>query len=84
MKDKRYKPGQLVTIDGRVFRIIDGNKQTELYKGYFTCRKCFSGNNEVNICAGRIWSPKLGLINHGPIYSFCCDLPYGYYLKRIL
>lgn len=84
MKDRRYKPGQLVTIDGRVFRIIDGNKQKVLYNGYFTCRKCFDGNNGVNICDARIWSPKWGPINYGPIYNFCCDLSYGYYLKRIL
>ena len=78
MKDKRYKPGQLVTINCQVFRIIDGNKQT-LGNCYLTCRKCFVGNDGVNICAKQIWYPK-----HGPVYSFCCDLPYGYYLKRIL
>lgn len=84
MKDKRYKPGQLVTIDGQVFRIIDGNKQPALYKGYFTCRKCFEGNDEINICAKQMQYTKFGYIKNGPIYSFCCDLPYGYYLKRIL
>lgn len=79
MKDKRYKPGQLVTIDGHVFRIIDSNKQQALYKGFLTCRECFVGNNGVDICAKQIWSPK-----HRAIYDFCGDLPYGYYLKRIL
>lgn len=80
MKDRRYKPGQLVTIDRHVFRIIDGNKQKVLYNGlYFTCRKCLDGNNGVNICAKQTWFPK-----YGPVYRFCCDLSYGYYLKRIL
>lgn len=81
MKDKRYKPGQLVTIDRQVFRIIDGNKQT-LSNCYLTCRKCFNGNNGVYICGKQVYSPKVAKYEH--IYRFCCDLPYGYYLKRIL
>lgn len=78
MKDKHYKPGQLVTIDRHVFRIINGNKQT-LGNYYLTCRKCFTSNNGIDICAAQLVFP-----NHGPIYDFCNDLPYGYYLKRIL
>ena len=78
MKDKRYKPGQLGTIDRQVFRIIDGNKQT-LSNCYITCLKCFNGNNGVDICGKEVYPPE-----HEHIYRFCCDLPYGYYLKRIL
>ena len=78
MKDKRYKPGQLVTIDGHVFRIINGNKQRVLYSGYFTCRRCFDCNNGVDICGIQTYPPK-----HEHVSRFCYNLPYGYYLKRI-
>ena len=71
MKDKRYKPGQLVTIDSQVFRIRQRN-----YRGFSTCNICEKVNSD-DIC-------RITPCNKShKIYDFCRDLPYGYYLERV-
>lgn len=80
MSNKQYKPGQLVTIEGKVYRIKE--RIGDSLHRYNTCKECEIMNGELNICRrpGSLLIPTMHL---SATYRFCANLPYGYYLRKV-
>lgn len=76
-KEKRYKAGQCVMVEGKCYRVT----KRKNIRAFDTCRCCYIANGEHYPCAKNFCIPRE---QQTETYKFCAlKLPYGHFLKEI-